>query len=161
MKTLLLMRHAKSSWDDPALSDHDRPLNSRGLKAAKTMAKRLIDSGYKPDLVLVSSALRTQQTAEALQEGYRGTLNLHTESRLYEASAGEYADVIRRVAENVKHLMLIGHNPTVEWMAKALSGRYSTMPTGAYLHLEIPFSWHEFRYETVNIIDYDYPKSGR
>ena len=67
MRTLTLMRHAKSSWDDPAVGDHDRPLNGRGKKAAKVMAERLKSSGYKPDLVVVSSALRARETAEALR----------------------------------------------------------------------------------------------
>jgi phosphohistidine phosphatase len=161
MRTLTLMRHAKSSWDDPSVSDHDRPLNGRGKKAAKTMAERLKDSGYEPDLVIVSSARRTQETAEALRKRYGKTLTIRTEPRLYEAEAEAYADVIRGVDDKIKHLMIIGHNPTVEWMAEALGGGSEGMPTAAYIRLEIPSKWGDFRFETLNVLAYDFPKSDK
>ena len=161
MRTLTLMRHAKSSWDDAALSDHDRPLNGRGKKAAKTMAERLKKSGYRPDLVIVSSALRTQETAEALQKRFGGKLTVRVEPKLYEAGAEAYADVIRGVDDGVKHLMLIGHNPTIEWMAETLCGQYRQMPTAAYLRVRIPASWADFRFEILNVLDYDFPKSDK
>jgi phosphohistidine phosphatase len=161
MHTLTLMRHAKSSWDDPALSDHDRPLNGRGKKAAKRMAERLKDAGYIPDLLIVSSALRAQQTAKALQKRYDGELNVRTEPLLYEASAQTYADVIRGVGEEVKHLMLIGHNPTIAEIAGMLGAGSLEMPTAAYIRFEIPGEWSGFRFETFNILDYDFPRSDR
>lgn len=161
MRTLTLMRHAKSSWDDAALDDHERPLNARGAKAAKTMAKRLKSQGYKPDLVIVSSARRAQQTAEALQACYHDTFQIRTEPRLYNAEADVYAEVISEVGDGVKHLMLIGHNPTVEQMAAQLSGQERHMPTAAYLRIEIPAAWKAFRLENFKELDFDYPKSDR
>jgi len=161
MRTLTLMRHAKSSWDDPALDDHDRPLNARGEKAAKTMAKRLKAQGYKPDLVIVSSARRAQQTAEALQARYHDTLQIRTEPRLYNAAEDVYAEVISEVGDEVEHLMLIGHNPTTEQMAARLGGRERHMPTAAYLRVEIPVAWKAFRPERFKALDFDYPKSDR
>ena len=161
MRTLTLMRHAKSSWDDPAVGDHDRPLNGRGKKAAKVMAERLKSSGYKPDLVVVSSALRARETAEALQKHYHDQLNVRIEPKLYEAGAEVYTDVIRGVGKEVKHLMLIGHNPTIEWIAEALCGSYKRMPTAAYLRVKIPFSWSDFKLKTLDVLDYDFPKSDK
>lgn len=161
MRTLTLMRHAKSSWDDPLLDDHDRPLNARGEKAARTMAKRLKAQGYEPDLVIVSSARRAQQTAEALQAPYHDTLKIRTEPRLYEAAVEDYVDVIREVGDEVKHLMLIGHNPTIEAMAAQLSGRERRMPTAAYLRVEIPVSWNTYQTAPFKELDFDYPKSER
>jgi len=161
MRTLTLMRHAKSSWDDASVADHDRPLNGRGEKAAKKMAERLKDSGYVPDLVIVSSALRTQQTAAALQKRYGGALTLQREPRLYEAGAEAYADVIRETGDAVKHLMLIGHNPTTEWIAERLGGGGGGMPTAAYVRFEIPFSWADFRFEPLKVLAYDFPKSDK
>jgi len=161
MRTLTLMRHAKSSWDDAALRDHDRPLNARGQKAAKTMAKRLHDGGYVPDLVIVSSAERTRETAAALQKVYEGALALQTEPLLYEAAPGTYADVIRQVGDDVEALMLIGHNPTIEWMAEAMGGTAYHMPTAAYIRFSIPCAWSEFRFERFEMLAYDYPKSDK
>lgn len=159
MRTLTLMRHAKSSWDDMTLADHERPLNRRGEKAAVLMAKRLREEGYLPDLVLISSARRTQQTAEALQNVYGGHLQLVTEPMLYEASPADYRLVIRRVDDAVSHLMMIGHNPTIEQMASMLSGREVTMPTAAYIRFEIPTPWREFTMTRYSETAYDFPKS--
>ncbi|MHC3993260.1 SixA phosphatase family protein [Thiomicrolovo sp. ZZH C-3] len=161
MRTLTLMRHAKSSWDDPALGDHERPLNARGRKAAKTMAQRLHAEPYTPDLVLVSSALRTRQTAEALQKAYDGALAVQTEPLLYEATSETYAEVIRKVDDAVDALMIIGHNPTLEWIAETLGGKAVHMPTAAYIRFEIPCRWSAFEFERYKTLAYDYPKSDR
>jgi len=161
MHTLTLMRHAKSSWDDTALGDHERSLNERGRKAAKTMAGRLKESGYRPDLVIVSSAQRARETADVLQKRYKGKLEIHTEAALYEAAAQAYAEVIRHVDEDVKALMIIGNNPTIEWIAERLGGHEILMPTAAYIRVEIPHAWREFTFEPAKVLDYDFPKSGR
>jgi phosphohistidine phosphatase len=160
MHTLTLMRHAKSSWDDPALSDHDRPLNARGNAAADTMAARLKDSGYRPDLLIASSALRAQETAKAIQKAYAG-LALRTEPLLYEAPPSVYADVIRRLPEHVNDVMIVGHNPAMEWMAEALSGGFLKVPTAAYLRVGIPGKWEAFHFEPFERLAYDFPKSDR
>ena len=161
MRTLTLMRHAKSSWDDPRLNDHDRPLNARGEKAALTMATRLKKQGYRPDLVIVSSALRTQQTAARLQTVYNGALRVKTEPLLYEASPETYLEIVRSVTDSVKHLMIIGHNPTIEWLAAELGGRERRMPTAAYIRFEISGAWEQFALNVYHTVDYDFPKSDR
>lgn len=161
MRILTLMRHAKSSWDNPHLSDHDRPLNARGEKAALTMAKRLEKRGYVPDLVIVSSALRAQQTAARLQTVYNGALRVKTEPLLYDASPETYVSVIRSVPEDVSHLMIIGHNPTIETLATELGGQPYRMPTAAYICFDIPHIWQRFIRDIYTVLDYDFPKSDR
>ena len=161
MHTLTLMRHAKSAWDDPSLPDHDRPLNARGEKAAKLMAKRLKKGGFVPNLVIVSSAQRARQTAAALQTAYHGALRLQTEPLLYDAPAEIYADVIRRVDEGVIDLMVIGHNPAMEQIVELLCGAARRMPTAAYLRVELPGAWRDFAFERFTLLDYDFPKSDR
>lgn len=160
-RTLTLMRHAKSSWEDEALPDHERPLNHRGEKAAKTMACRLKESGYVPNLVIVSSATRTQQTAEALNKCYNETLPIQSESLLYEADIERVVDVIRAVDKSVAHLMLVGHNPVTEMLADRLANRSYGMPTAAYIRFDIPVPWHDFTLDTYEVIAYDFPKSQK
>lgn len=158
-RTLTLMRHAKSSWKDDALHDHDRPLNRRGEKAAQTMACRLRQRGYVPDLVLVSSAARTQLTAEALLQCYDGKPEHHTSEALYEASVPDIVDVIRGVDASCGVLMLIGHNPAMQILTDALAGKHYDMPTAAYICFEITQPWHAFDLHPCSVLDYDFPKS--
>lgn len=122
MRQLLLLRHAKSSWDDPGLSDHARPLNARGRRAASAMAAAMRDLGLQPDLVLVSSARRTLQTLEALTPFEDNALIEPTDA-LYLASLSQLMDAVRRTPETVRSLLLIGHNPGLHELALALAGQ--------------------------------------
>lgn len=157
----MLMRHAKSSWDDSSLCDHDRPLNDRGRKAAAVMASRLKAEGYRPDLVLLSGATRTVQTAEALQNVYGDLLPLRTAPELYEAKADAYVQAIRQTDSSVNHLLLIAHNPTIERVVQHLSGRDYRMPTAAYVRFACPGAWEKFALSYCHVDAYDYPKSYR
>lgn len=161
MKTLTLMRHAKSSWDDPGLADHDRPLNGRGTKAAATMASRLKAEGYVPDLVVVSTSRRTRETVEPIQKAYGGALALRFESKLYEASPAAYAEIIRATEASVEHLMLIGHNPTLEILAERLGAQAYRMPTAAYIRFLFDGPWASFDFRPCEVAAYDYPKSRK
>jgi phosphohistidine phosphatase len=137
MRTLYLLRHAKSSWDDPALADRDRPLAKRGRKAAKRIARHLRDEGIEPDLVLCSSSVRTLQTLERI--GLEGEV----EDGLYGASAAELLDRLREVPSDVESVMLIGHNPGLEGLLAELSGeRPDKFPTAALATLEFDGRWH-------------------
>ncbi len=120
MRQLLLLRHAKSAWDDPALSDHARPLNARGRKAAAAMALAMRDFGIVPDVVLVSSARRTLQTLEAFAPFEQGAL-VEPLDALYLASWQQMLDVIRRVPETARSVMLVGHNPGLHGLAMGLA----------------------------------------
>jgi phosphohistidine phosphatase len=121
MRQLLLLRHAKSSWDDPRLSDHARPLNARGRRAARAMAAAMRDLGLAPDVVLVSSARRTLQTLEALGP-LEGPPLIEPMDDLYLAPWQRLLEVLRRVPETVRSVLLIGHNPGLHELALALAG---------------------------------------
>jgi phosphohistidine phosphatase len=121
MRQLLLLRHAKSSWDDPALSDHARPLNARGRKSAAAMAQVMRDLGLVPDIVLVSSARRTLQTLEALTPFEAGAL-VEPMDALYLAPWGQLLETIQAVPETARSLLVIGHNPGLHDLALALAG---------------------------------------
>ena len=121
MRQLLLLRHAKSSWDDRGLPDHERPLNPRGRRAAGAIRTAMVDLGLVPDLVLVSTAVRTRQTMEAL-EPWPETPLIEPEPRLYNASSDELLDVVRGVTETVRSVLLIAHNPGLHELAMELVG---------------------------------------
>jgi phosphohistidine phosphatase len=121
MRQLILLRHAKSSWDDPALPDHARPLNARGKRAAAVMAAVMRDLGLAPDAVLVSSARRTLQTLEALSPLPDSPI-VEPMDDLYLASWTRMLDAVRSVPETVRSLLLIGHNPGMHDLALALAG---------------------------------------
>ena len=121
MRQLLLMRHAKSSWDDPKLSDHARPLNVRGRAAAVTMRRVLRDLGLAPDMVLVSSARRTLQTLEAL-EPWDDTPLVEALDALYLADRAQLLKVLNGVSETTRSILVLGHNPGLHELAVALVG---------------------------------------
>jgi phosphohistidine phosphatase len=132
MKTLFLIRHAKSSRDDPALADKDRPLNDRGKRDAPKMGALLAKRGVKPDLILSSSAVRALDTAELIAEklDYKRK-SIRVDDRLYAAEADELLGVIRKLGDEVNCVMLIGHNPELTHLAHRLSSEITDMPTCA------------------------------
>ena len=121
MRQLLLLRHAKSSWDERELPDHERPLNPRGRRAALAMRDAMERLGLAPDLVLVSSSVRTVQTLEAL-EPWADTPLVERMESLYNASASMLLDTLRDVKETVRSVLIVGHNPGVHELAMSLVG---------------------------------------
>lgn len=149
---LLLLRHAKSSWADPGVRDHDRPLNDRGRRGAVAMGDHLRAQGWIPDLVLCSSARRTCETAALL--ALPDALPVDIEHALYLANPETVVERIRTVDESVGTVMVIGHNPTTEELALDLASgatgdpdairRLGTKyPTGALAVLEIDRQWSD------------------
>ncbi|MEZ5817164.1 MAG: histidine phosphatase family protein [Hyphomicrobiaceae bacterium] len=123
MRTLSLLRHAKSSWDDATLDDFDRPLAPRGRKAAPLMGRHMRDLGLAPDLVLCSSAARTRETAKlALGEFDDNRLPISHDSAIYEASLSSLIARLRTVDDGVRHLLMIGHNPGLQDLVLCLVG---------------------------------------
>ena len=114
MKRLSLLRHAKSSWDDPVERDFDRPLNGRGHRAARLMGSWLHNNAPAFDAVIASPALRIRQTIEGVEASLGARLRPEFDKRIYMASAATLFDVIRDTADTVDHLLLIGHNPGLE-----------------------------------------------
>ncbi|TPN01420.1 histidine phosphatase family protein [Mesorhizobium sp. B2-1-3A] len=122
MRQLLLLRHAKSSWDDPDLDDFDRPLAERGLKAAKLMGRELAARDWLPDQVLVSSALRTRDTWRLVAAELPAHPRVAFAQPLYEASAADILGQIHKADRSSGCLMVVGHNPGLENLAKQLAG---------------------------------------
>ena len=163
MKELILVRHAKSSWKDPTLSDHERPLNKRGKRDAPEMGERLARSGCDPDLMVSSSAIRALETARSVagKLGYPRE-SIAVEERLFHAGVAELLQVIRGVEDSVDSLMLFGHNPGLTDLANHIGPReILNMPTCAVLHLGLKSaSWTEVGKTPVDEVMYDYPKSN-
>lgn len=139
--TLYLLRHLKSSWDEQALADRDRPLAPRGRKAGKKMARHLEKAGAAPELVLCSPALRTRETLDAVR-GALGEPEVRFDERLYAAWEDELLDVLRGVEPGVGSVLVIAHNPGLEDLAAALTGvRQEKFPTGALATLSFDGEW--------------------
>jgi phosphohistidine phosphatase len=165
MKRLYLLRHAKSSWDDPTLADHDRPLAPRGRRAAEVMAKHLGRKGISPELVLCSPSRRTRETLTRLAPGLRKTADVQIEPELYAASAAALLDVLHEVPDEVESVMLIGHNPGIQDLALSLapagseSARVrSKFPTAALATLELNGRWHELAPGSAELVSFVKPK---
>jgi phosphohistidine phosphatase len=144
MKTLLLLRHAKSSWKDSELDDHDRPLNKRGKRDAPRMGKLLVDENLVPDLIVSSSAKRTRRTAELVAEtaAYRGETRILGD--IYEANAARLLAAIQSLPDHLQRILLIAHNPGLEELLEAFTGTYRPLSTGALAWLDFPVnSWQE------------------
>jgi phosphohistidine phosphatase len=146
-KRLVILRHAKSSWKDRDLVDHDRPLNARGRRAAKDVGHYLRRQGIAPALVLCSSAARTRETLELLE--LEGRPEVSVEDQLYGASAGELVVRLQRVTAAVPSVLLIGHNPGVQDLALTLAGddeRLASFPTAALADLRVAIAgWQDLR----------------
>ncbi|HYP54528.1 MAG TPA: histidine phosphatase family protein, partial [Pyrinomonadaceae bacterium] len=137
MKTLLLMRHAKSSWKDVTLRDFDRPLNKRGRRAAPLVAAFMRRKKLRPDLILSSPAERARETAALVIEHAGLSAELRYDERIYEADAARLLEVVAQADERAGELMLVGHNPGMEELIKALTGADELMPTAALARVEL------------------------
>jgi len=138
MKTILLMRHGKSSWKDSNLSDHDRPLSKRGQNDAPRMGMILCDRELIPQRILSSTALRARQTAEAIVQVSGFQEDVIYLDRLYMAEVEEYITVLRELPDSIERVMIIGHNPGLETLLQLLSGRIESLPTAVIAHLVLP-----------------------
>lgn len=164
MRDLLVIRHGKSSRDDPALADHERPLAQRGREAAPAMGARLRDRASLPDRIVSSDAVRARDTAAAVAAGAGldvGVVLL--EPRLYTADAGEVLGVVRRLDDAHACVAIVGHNPALHELVHHVSDlRLDKLPTAAVVHLRFPVAaWRDVEPGAAEVVDYDYPKSGR
>jgi phosphohistidine phosphatase len=158
-KLLLLLRHAKSSWDDPGLADHDRPLAPRGLEAAKRIGVRLRTDQTPVDLVLCSSARRARETLDLVAPPGEITI----EDGLYGASADELLTRLRQVNDDVASVMLVGHNPAMQQLGVGLlspadEAEIGKFPTGALATLTFPGSWRSLAPRRAQLVTYVKPR---
>ncbi|WP_417670863.1 SixA phosphatase family protein [Roseibium sp.] len=169
MPHLLLLRHAKSDWGTPELKDFDRPLNSRGRTAARVMAKYIAESGFKPDLVLCSTAQRTRETLSRLLTVIRHQTDIRLLHTLYDQSEDAYLPAIRSLGGQAQTLMVIGHNPATEETAHLLYGSGAPelkadmelkYPSGALTIYECPAeSWADLAPGTCHLKAFVKPRA--
>jgi phosphohistidine phosphatase len=158
MKTLLIMRHAKSSWDNPAQEDHERPLNKRGRRDAPRMGCWLREQSLEPELIVVSSARRAQQTAELLAPEC-GSAVIQTEPLLYHASQHAWEQVVRALPDSASRILCVGHNPGIEEFLHSLTQQGVSMPTAAIAWVELQIqSWSQFAVDGAKLRDVWRPK---
>ena len=149
MKTLLILRHAKSSWNDPALNDHERPLNSRGRRDAPRMGQLLRQTSLLPDLILCSTALRARETVKAIIEpsGFQG--DVLDSSDFYLAEPYTWIDSLGQVDDIYGRVMIVGHNPGLESLLQQLTSQFEEIPTATLACIELPIgSWQELSQQT-------------
>ena len=121
-RLIYLLRHAKSSWDDPRLADFDRPLAPRGRRASETMGRYLKLADVRPDVILCSSSTRTRETLERVLPDLDGEVPVRYEKALYHAGASALMNRLRRLPDKVNAVLLIGHNPAMHALAVGLAG---------------------------------------
>ena len=161
MKKLYLIRHAKSSWSDLGLDDFERPLSKRGLKDAPSMGKFLKKAFLKPDCVITSSARRARETAEIIADIIGFPIKkVVIEERIYGASTHGLFEVITELDDNLKTVVIFGHNPGLTNLANLLNDvKIDNIPTCGVFVIEFDNkSWRKISEKTGTFISFDYPK---
>jgi phosphohistidine phosphatase len=149
MKTVLLLRHAKSAWDRPELNDRDRQLNKRGKRQAPEMGKLIHTEDLTPDLILTSIAVRAYKTAEAVAKncGYDGKIDRIDD--FYPGEPADYLRVLSELPDGVRRVMVVGHNPGLEEFLRVLVGEIKPLPTAALAQVDLPLeSWQDLTAST-------------
>jgi phosphohistidine phosphatase len=144
MKSVLILRHAKSSWKDPDLTDHDRPLNKRGKGDASRMGKLLKREHLVPDTIISSTAIRARATAKAVAKasGYKG--EIISNPSLYAAGPHAYIDALHDISDDYVRALIIGHNPGLEELVEILTDASHVMPTCSLAHVKLDIqNWLE------------------
>lgn len=162
MKTLILIRHAKSSWADPGQNDFDRPLNERGRKDAPEMAARLYKRTPHIDLFLSSTAKRARKTAAFFAEAYGKTVeDIQLVPSLYMAGIPEFLEQVKALPDTVQTVALFSHNYGITAFANTLSSvRVDNMPTCSFYAVELECShWKDIETATTKFLFFDYPKA--
>ena len=162
MKTLFLIRHAKSSRDDPALSDKERPLDDRGMRDAPTMGERLAKQDVMPDLILSSPAVRALATAEIIAKkiGYK-LKDIVVDERLYATAPDDLLKVIHELGDKPKRVMLFGHNPEFAELAHRLSSKITDMPTCAVAEFSFNTkSWSNVGKQEPAKVTFNHPRQS-
>jgi phosphohistidine phosphatase len=160
MKTIYLVRHAKSSWSNPGLSDFDRPLNKRGKRDAPFMGELLKEKKIKPELVLSSPAKRAKKTALEVTEKLKYPMKqIIFKEEMYEASDNELLKVIQKLDEEAKSVMLFAHNPGLTQLNNYLSDHYiDNIPTCGVVAIEFNCKWSEIKKNSGKFLFFEYPK---
>ena len=166
-KVVYLLRHAKSSWDNPNLDDIDRPLAPRGEKAARALAEHMEQEGIAPALVLCSPARRARETLDLVRPGLPPETDVRVEDGLYGAGRADIVRMIRRLPDELPSVMVVGHNPVLHELALALTATGAGLdrlaakfPTGALAELSFPVNrWAELAAGSAKLTAYVVPKN--
>jgi len=137
MRTLYLLRHAKSSWADESMRDFDRPLANRGREACATIGEFIKEKGIDFDLVLVSTAVRTRETIELVKERAEFRIEVRYDERIYEATTSQLLEVISQVDDDRESVLLVGHNPGIEELLALLTGQHVQVTTATFAKINI------------------------
>jgi len=144
MKSVLVLRHAKSSWKEDRLSDHDRPLNKRGQNDAPMMGQLIYEKDLVPDVILSSTARRARDTADLAAEasGFEGEVTYLED--FYHAWPSDYLNALRSLPDEFNSVMVVGHNPGIEMLIEELTGESERFPTAALALIHLPIdSWFQ------------------
>jgi phosphohistidine phosphatase len=168
MRRLTLLRHAKSSWDDTVPRDFDRPLNAKGLKAARTMGRYMRDEALSFDHVVASPAVRVVETLDGVWEGYGRTLKPVWDRRIYLASCVNLLDVVKETPDSVQDVLMAGHNPGLEDLVLMLvpdregdalrDSLEEKFPTAALATLEFDGPWTDLEPRTARLTRFIRPR---
>lgn len=162
MKTLILIRHAKSSWDNVTLSDFDRPLNERGLRDAPRMGKRLKEKNLAPDLVITSPANRALTTCTIISEmiGFPSE-RIQTDRAIYHASEEQLLYIVKNLPDFADQVMVYGHNPGfTDFINRLTKSHIDNIPTCGIVACQINVDrWGEVHWGTGKVLFYDFPKN--
>ena len=165
-RRLFLLRHAKSSWDDPSINDHDRPLAPRGRRAAARIAGYATKTGIRPDLILCSSAMRARQTLERIAPSLGRDAETRIERSLYGASEDRILERVHAIPDDVDSVMMIGHNPAVQDLALLLANEgplrirlADKFPTAGLATLAFGrIRWKDLDSESGELVDFVVPR---
>ncbi|MCH2395689.1 MULTISPECIES: SixA phosphatase family protein [Oceanibaculum] len=168
MKTLYLLRHAKSSWDDPGLKDEERPLNERGFRAATVMGLYFAQCGYRPDAILCSTARRALETLDQVRPRLAGKPALTIDKAIYRADSKSLLEMVRALPEDTGSVLVVGHNPALEEFALSLAGSGAKdarermeqkYPTCALAVFSLPKQpWAEIDWKNAELRSFTSPK---
>jgi phosphohistidine phosphatase len=146
MKTLLLLRHAKSSWKDTNVKDFDRPLNHRGLKAAPAVGRLIRKRKLEPEIVLSSPAERARQTTQLVIDAAGIKTELRYDERIYEAPGARLFEIVMQIEDDADMALLVGHNPGLEELLERLTGEARSLPTASLVCIELEIEkWIKLR----------------
>lgn len=150
MKTLLLMRHGKSSWKDDNLSDHERPLKKRGRRDTKRIAEEIDKNDLYPHIILSSSAVRAKETAEILMDALDFENHIIFTDQLYMAEPEDFIDILSQLSDDYDTVLVIGHNPGMEAFIQIIEGDIECLPTAGLGHLVLALdSWQDINLDTM------------
>ncbi len=152
MKTLFILRHAKSSWDDANLADFDRPLNKRGFKTAPLVGETIRKNKFQIDSIISSPAKRAEQTAMLVKETAQIEAGIRFDDRIYEASPHRLLNIASELDDKISSVMLVGHNPGLEGLVKMLTQEVEPMPTAALAVVDLKIdNWKEIHPYCCNL----------